>query len=72
MTREETKELIAENRIAVMQAYVDGKQIQFFNEYTGEWETFIPRIGFVILLTASSPNPSTARLRMQTSAGRRC
>lgn len=38
MTREETKELIAENRIAVMQAYVDGKQIQFFNEYTGEWE----------------------------------
>lgn len=38
MTREETKELIAENRIAVMQAYVDGKQIQFFNEYTREWE----------------------------------
>lgn len=27
MTIEETKELIAENRIAVMQAYVDGKQI---------------------------------------------
>lgn len=38
MTIEETKELIAENRIAVMQAYVDGKQIQFFNEYTREWE----------------------------------
>lgn len=38
MTREETKELIAENRTAVMQAYVDGKQIQFFNEYTREWE----------------------------------
>ena len=38
MTREETKELIAENRIAVMQAYIDGKQIQFFNEYTGEWK----------------------------------
>lgn len=38
MTREETKELIAENRIAVMQAYVDGEQIQFFDEYTGEWE----------------------------------
>lgn len=33
MTIEETKE-----RIAVMQAYVDGKQIQYFEECTRRWE----------------------------------
>lgn len=39
MTTEETKELIAEaqERTAVMQAYVDGKQIQFFNTLKGKW-----------------------------------
>lgn len=34
MTKEETKE-----RIAVMQAYVDGKEIEFYNGTNGEWET---------------------------------
>ena len=34
MTKEETKE-----RIAVMQAYVDGKEIEFYNGVNGEWET---------------------------------
>lgn len=72
MTREKTKELIAENRIAVMQAYVDGKQIQFFNEYTGEWENIHTPNCFVILLTASSLNPNTAHLKTRMSAGRRC
>ena len=40
MTKEETKELIAEaqDRIALMQAYVDGKQIQYFNRLEGKWE----------------------------------
>lgn len=40
MTTEKTKELIAEAlyRTAVMQAYVDGKQIQFFNTLKGKWE----------------------------------
>lgn len=40
MTKEETKELIADaqNRIAVMQAYVDGKQIQSFHEIDKRWE----------------------------------
>lgn len=40
MTKEGTKELIAEAlyRTAVMQAYVDGKQIQFFNTLNGKWE----------------------------------
>lgn len=40
MTIEDTKNLIAEaqGRIAVMQAYVDGKQIQFFNNLAGKWE----------------------------------
>ena len=33
MTIEETKE-----RIAVMQAYADGKQIQYFEECTRRWE----------------------------------
>lgn len=33
MTREETKQ-----RIAVMQAYADGKQIQYFEECTRRWE----------------------------------
>lgn len=43
MTREETKELIADNknRIATMQAYVDGKQIQYFDECTREWEDIL-------------------------------
>ena len=34
MNKEETKE-----RIAVMQAYVDGKEIEFYNGTNGEWET---------------------------------
>ena len=40
MTKEETKELIAkaQDRIALMQAYVDGKQIQYFNRLEGKWE----------------------------------
>lgn len=40
MTIEGTKNLIAEaqERTAVMQAYVDGKQIQFFNPLKGKWE----------------------------------
>ena len=40
MTKEETKELIAKDmeRIALMQAYVDGKQIQYFNRLEGKWE----------------------------------
>lgn len=33
MTKEETAE-----RIKAMQAYVDGKTIEFFNVYTGQWE----------------------------------
>lgn len=43
MTIEETKELIADNknRIAAMQAYVDGKQIQYFEECTREWEDIL-------------------------------
>lgn len=43
MTIEETKELIADNknRIATMQAYVDGKQIQYFDENTREWEDLL-------------------------------
>ena len=40
MTKEETKEQIAkaQDRIALMQAYVDGKQIQYFNRLEGKWE----------------------------------
>ena len=40
MTKEETKKQIAEaqERIALMQAYVDGKQIQYFNRLEGKWE----------------------------------
>ena len=40
MTKEETKKQIAEahDRIALMQAYVDGKQIQYFNRLEGKWE----------------------------------
>ena len=40
MTKETTKELIAkaQDRIALMQAYVDGKQIQYFNRLEGKWE----------------------------------
>lgn len=40
MTTEKTKELIAEAlyRTAVMQAYVDGKQIQVFNTLKRKWE----------------------------------
>ena len=40
MTKEETKEQIAKamERIALMQAYVDGKQIQYFNRLEGKWE----------------------------------
>lgn len=34
MTREETKE-----RIDIMQAYVDGKEIEFYNGTNGQWET---------------------------------
>lgn len=43
MTIEETKKLIADNKnhIATMQAYVDGKQIQYFDEYTREWEDIL-------------------------------
>lgn len=46
MTKDETKELIAKamERIALMQAYVDGKQIQFFNRLGDKWEdTIDPR-----------------------------
>lgn len=40
MTKEETKEQIAhaQNLIDVMQAYVDGKQIQSFHEIDKRWE----------------------------------
>ena len=40
MTKEETKKQIAKEmeRIALMQAYVDGKQIQYFNRLEGKWE----------------------------------
>ena len=40
MTKEETKKQIAkaQERIALMQAYVDGKQIQYFNRLEGKWE----------------------------------
>ena len=40
MTKEKTKDLIAKamERIALMQAYVDGKQIQYFNRLEGKWE----------------------------------
>ena len=40
MTKEKTKELIAkaQDRINLMQAYVDGKQIQYFNRLEGKWE----------------------------------
>lgn len=43
MTIEETKELIADNKnhIATMQAYTDGKQIQYFDENTREWEDIL-------------------------------
>lgn len=39
MTKEKTKELIAKEmeRIALMQAYVDGKQIQFFSILENKW-----------------------------------
>ena len=39
MTKEKTKELIAkaQERIDLMQAYVDGKQIQFFNRLEDKW-----------------------------------
>ena len=40
MTKEETKKQIAKemDRIALMQAYVDGKQIQYFNRLEEKWE----------------------------------
>ena len=40
MTKEETKKQIAkaQDRIALMQAYVNGKQIQYFNRLEGKWE----------------------------------
>ena len=40
MTKEDTKKQIAKEmeRIALMQAYVDGKQIQYFNRLEGKWE----------------------------------
>lgn len=40
MTKEETKKQIAkaQERIDLMQAYVDGKQIQYFNRLEGKWE----------------------------------
>ena len=43
MTKEKTKELIAKamERIALMQAYVDGKQIQFFSRLVDKWEDTI-------------------------------
>ena len=39
MTKEKTKELIAkaQDRINLMQAYVEGKQIQFFNRLEDKW-----------------------------------
>ena len=39
MTKETTKELIAkaQDRIALMQAYVDGKQIQFYSILENKW-----------------------------------
>lgn len=43
MTIEETKKLIADNKnhIATMQAYVDGKQVQYFDECTREWKDIL-------------------------------
>ena len=40
MTKDETKKQIAKakDRIELMQAYVDGKQIQYFNRLEGKWE----------------------------------
>lgn len=40
MTKEETKKQIvkAQDRIDLMQAYVDGKQIQYFNVLEEKWE----------------------------------
>ena len=43
MTKETTKELIAkaQDRIDLMQAYVDGKQIQFFSIIENKWVDII-------------------------------
>ena len=40
MTKDETKKQIAkaQDLIDLMQAYVDGKQIQYFNRLEGKWE----------------------------------
>ena len=40
MTKEETKKEIAkaQDRISLMLAYVDGKQIQYFDRLEGKWE----------------------------------
>ena len=40
MTKEETKKQIAkaQDHIDLMQAYVDGKHIQYFNRLEGKWE----------------------------------
>ena len=40
MTKERTKELLADaqNRTAVMQAYIDGKQIQFYDDTNKVWK----------------------------------
>jgi hypothetical protein len=67
MTREETAE-----RIKIMQAYVDGKRIQYAEDDTDVWHNIDEPDWHSDYEYRIKPNPNTARLRMQTSVGRRC
>lgn len=68
MTREETKELIA-----VMQAYVDGKKIEIFDESADEWiDLEYPVWNWYNNVYRIKPESSYRPFRNVRNAGKKC
>ena len=59
MTKEKTKDLLADaqNRTAVMQAYIDGKQIQFYDDTNKVWKDIFDPDWFPSTFYRIKPQP---------------
>ena len=73
MNREEAKKILP-----ILTAFVEGKQIQWFDHDTNKWidctRNGIADYHFsrTMMITASSPSRHIARSRMQKSVGMKC
>ena len=72
MNRQQAKDLLS-----IIQAFADGKTIQYYNTHpTPHWEMFYLMNELILVKIVqnivSSQNPSTAHSRTQKSAGMKC